>query len=72
MIKLNEANLELFHQAAIIIHTNEDKKYFYLPYWLEVVDDQTVIMHKLGDLPKDLKEAIEIDRDGVSMLDGWL
>lgn len=37
-----------------------DKKYMFLPYWLEVdIESGHVIVHKLGDIPDELKKLIE-------------
>lgn len=36
------------------------KKYMYLPYWIEVdIESNHAIVHKLGELPLELKKLIE-------------
>lgn len=63
LIKVTEANLELFQNLGSIVYTSQDKKYIYLPFWFEVIDNETIKTHRFGELPKDLEKAIKAMRE---------
>jgi len=60
--KVTKENLELFQIGTMV--DSGQAKYLFLPFWLEVIDDETVKMHLLGDLPKDLIHALKVMREG--------
>ena len=70
--KVNQANLELFQNLGSIIYSSQDKKYIFLPFWIEIIDGETIVMHKLGNLPKDLEKAITGLRDEENTLNTWI
>ena len=63
LIKVTEANLELFQNLGSIVYTSQDKKYIYLPFWFEIVDNETIKAHHLDNIPKDLEKAIKDMRE---------
>lgn len=56
-IKLNQDSIDLFESLGTII--NDDTEYLFLPFWLEKIDEDEYILHRLGNLPNKLKKLIK-------------
>ena len=62
-LKLTTESEDLIKQMSTIVST-DNKRYYYMPYWLEATDEPGVfIVHALDkQLPEDLLDAIHSHR----------
>lgn len=44
---------------------DEGVKYMYFPYWVEEMEEDVFQLHKLDNLPENIKSKIEFFRDGL-------
>ena len=60
--KFTDKELQIFEHLGTVVCSGS-KKYYFLPFWIEKDDsDDYFKMHKLGNLPEDLKKLIEDHR----------
>ncbi len=64
--KITKEQLEFMENHSNFIHTSMDNKYSFIPFWVEHKDDNNIILHSLGNLPKDLSDYITNSRNATS------
>lgn len=58
--KLSKEQIEIFENLGAIITTSENKSFMFLPYWIEETERESIYnLHRLGDVPLELKEIIK-------------
>ena len=62
-IKISKEQQELLHTGIMVI-TNENVIYRYLPFWYKETEDEDLFEEiPLGKLPEDLVKVIKIERE---------
>jgi hypothetical protein len=52
-----------FLRSFTAVSTPDGKRYYYVPYWFEEVDDNQFVLHGLDNLPEELKYQLNRVRD---------
>ena len=64
-IELNEKQLELFLHNGTVYQHNVDVRYMFFPFWIKECADNTYEMYQLGNLPKELKQAVRGRKESI-------
>ena len=69
MKKSQHTLIEELHQGSVVT-TGEGKSYYFMPYWYEETPNSTrFIRHRLGHLPKELRDELNNKRTGFKDTD---
>jgi hypothetical protein len=63
MIKLTPEQEQFLENSCTKIKQEDQRQFYYMPFWWEKLGDGTWTVHNFDNLPPDLKQALRLMRE---------